>query len=87
MLSRHDPAHPLLWQAERDVLDQALEYRRLRAALLQVARGPLRLCEPQRLTPMAFPLWAERIRGGVHADDWKSRVERMAARLEKAAGR
>lgn len=87
VLSRHDPAHPLLWQAERDVLDQALEYRRLRAALLQAARGPLRLCDTERLTPMAFPLWAERIRGGVHADDWKSRVERMAARLEKAAGR
>ncbi|HEU4669687.1 MAG TPA: ligase-associated DNA damage response DEXH box helicase [Dyella sp.] len=87
VLSRHDPAHPLLWQAERDVLDQALEYRRLRAALLRAARGTLRLHETPRLSPMAFPLWAERIRGGVHADDWKSRVERMAARLEKAAGR
>ncbi|WP_431636810.1 ligase-associated DNA damage response DEXH box helicase [Dyella sp. KULCS107] len=87
VLRQHDPAHPLLWQAERDVLDQQLDYPRLRDALLQAARGVLRYVETPRLTPLAFPLWVERLRGGVHADDWKSRVERMLAQLEKAADR
>lgn len=87
VLRRHDPGHPLLWQAEREVLDQQLDYARLRDCLIRCARGKLLWVETPRLTPLAFPLWVERLRGGVHADDWKSRVERMLATLEKAADR
>lgn len=87
VLRRHDPEHPLLWQAEREVLDQQLDYARLRDCLIRCARGKLLWIETPRLTPLAFPLWVERLRGGVHADDWKSRVERMLATLEKAADR
>lgn len=85
VLRQHDPAHPLLWQAEREVLDQQLDYARLRDALVRIARGELHFVETPRLSPFAFPLWVERLRGGVHADDWKSRVERMRLQLEKAA--
>lgn len=87
VLRQHDPAHPLLWQAEREVLDQQLDYARLRDALVRIARGDLHFVETPRLSPFAFPLWVERLRGGVHADDWKSRVERMRLQLEKAADR
>ena len=86
VLRQHDPTHPLLWQAEREVLEQQLDYPRLRHTLLACARGELLWVDTPRLTPLAFPLWVERLRGGVHADDWKSRVERMLAQLEKAAG-
>lgn len=88
VLRQHDPSHPLLWQAEREVLEQQLDYPRLRDTLIACARGgELLWVETPRLTPLAFPLWVERLRGGVHADDWKSRVERMVAQLEKAADR
>ncbi len=87
VLREHDPQHPLLWQAQREVLDQQLEYPRLRDCLIRSARGEILFVETPRLTPLAFPLWVERLRGGVHADDWKSRVERMLAQLEKAADR
>ena len=87
VLRQHDPDHPLLWQAEREVLDQQLDYPRLRDCLIRCARSRLLWVETPRLTPLAFPLWVERLRGGVHADDWKSRVERMLATLEKAADR
>ncbi len=87
VLRQHDPEHPLLWQAEREVLDQQLDYPRLRDCLIRIARGKILYVEPPRLTPLSFPLWVERLRGGVHADDWKSRVERMLATLEKAADR
>ncbi len=87
VLRQHDPSHPLLWQAEREVLEQQLDYPRLRDTLVACARGELLWVETPRLTPLAFPLWVERLRGGVHADDWKSRVERMVAQLEKAADR
>jgi ATP-dependent helicase Lhr and Lhr-like helicase len=85
VLRRHDPSHPLLWQAEREVLDQQLDFTRLRACLLRVARSRLVWEEPKRLSPLAFPLWVERLRGGIAADDWKSRVERMLATLEAGA--
>lgn len=87
VLRRHDPEHPLLWQAEREVLDQQLDYTRLRHCLVRVARSRLLWNEPKRLTPLAFPLWVERLRGGIAADDWKSRVERMLATLEAGADR
>jgi ATP-dependent Lhr-like helicase len=86
VLRRHDPEHPLLWQAEREVLDQQLDYTRLRHCLVRIARSRLLWNEPKRLSPLAFPLWVERLRGGIAADDWKSRVERMLAKLEAGAG-
>jgi ATP-dependent Lhr-like helicase len=85
VLLRHDPAHPLMWQAEREVLDQQLDYTRLRACLVRCARSTVLWSEPARLTPLAFPLWVDRLRGGLSNDDWKSRVQRMAASLEAAA--
>ncbi|UPG92329.1 ligase-associated DNA damage response DEXH box helicase [Luteibacter aegosomaticola] len=85
VLRRHDPGHPLLWQAEREVLDQQLDFTRLRACLLRIARSQLLWREPKRLSPLAFPLWVERLRGGIATDDWKSRVERMVASLEAGA--
>ena len=85
VLRQHDPHHPLLWQAEREVLDQQLDYPRLRRCLIRCARSDILFTEPRRLSPLAFPLWVERLRGGLHADDWKSRVERMRTQLEKAA--
>ncbi|MET0617932.1 MAG: helicase-related protein, partial [Luteibacter sp.] len=85
VLRRHDPAHPLLWQAEREVLDQQLDYTRLRHCLVRVARSRLLWREPKRLSPLAFPLWVERLRGGIATDDWKTRVERMLGTLEAGA--
>lgn len=85
VLRRHDPGHPLLWQAEREVLDQQLDFTRLRACLLRVGRSTLLWREPKRLSPLAFPLWVERLRGGISTDDWKSRVQRMVATLEAGA--
>jgi ATP-dependent Lhr-like helicase len=43
---------------------------------------------PQRFTPLAFPLWVERIRSQqVSSERWLDRVQRMVAQLEKAAAR
>ncbi|KAG9559398.1 hypothetical protein KCV01_g21516, partial [Aureobasidium melanogenum] len=85
VLRRHDPEHPLLWQADREVLDLHLEVRRLRQALVRMSRSTLLWKELPRLTPLSFPLWVERLRGGISADDWQSRVERMRASLEAKA--
>ncbi len=44
----------------------------------------LMLRQPGRLTPLAFPLWADRLRSRISSEDFEQRVERMLATLEPA---
>ncbi len=81
-----DPANLLLDQARREVLDEQLEVSRLRAALDRLKAMRLILVEPERLTPLAFPLWAERLRTQhVTSEAWSDRVRRMVVALEEEA--
>ena len=82
VLQRHDPGHRLLAQAARDVLEAPLAFTRLRDSLERLAARSLRLASPSTLTPLAFPLWADRMRGSLSTEDWRTRVERAAAKLE-----
>ncbi|AKS41387.1 ligase-associated DNA damage response DEXH box helicase [Wenzhouxiangella marina] len=84
MLSEHDPDNLLLDQARREVLEAEMELSRLRATLERAARQELVLRRPGRLTPLAFPLWADRLRSRVSSEDFERRVERMLAQLEPA---
>ncbi|MBN6152496.1 ligase-associated DNA damage response DEXH box helicase [Xanthomonas sp. AmX2] len=83
VLSRFDPGHLLLVQAEREVLQGEMELTRLAATLHDCAGRTLALRTPRSLTPLSFPLWAESIRGQLSTEDWKARVMRAAAQLER----
>ena len=83
VLQRHDPGHVLLAQAEREVLESQLEVRRLAEALERCRARRLELRRPRGLTPLAFPLWAESVRGQLSTEDWRTRVRRAAEQLEK----
>jgi ATP-dependent Lhr-like helicase len=86
VFQEYDPENLLLEQARREVLEQQLEYRRLASALDRLAANRLVVVETPRLSPLAFPLWAERLRAQyVSSEKWSDRVTRMAARLEEAA--
>jgi ATP-dependent Lhr-like helicase len=85
VLSRHEPDHVLVMQARREVLEQELEIGRLHDTLLDCATRRMRLTRPGRLTPFAFPLWAERMRGKLSFDDWQTRARQLAEQLERAA--
>ncbi|MCW0373212.1 ligase-associated DNA damage response DEXH box helicase [Xanthomonas sacchari] len=87
VLSRFDPEHLLLAQAEREVLQGEMELTRLAATLDDCAARELALHSPRSLTPLAFPLWAESIRGQLSTEDWKARVMRAAAQLEQRHAR
>jgi ATP-dependent Lhr-like helicase len=87
VFQRFDPGNLLLAQARREVLEEQLEAARLRTCLERIARMKLVVVETQRLTPFAFPIWAERLREQVTSEDWESRVRRMVERLEKEADR
>lgn len=82
-----DPDSLLLDQARREVLEQQLELDRLRRTLERIAAQELVLVRPERLTPLSFPLSAERLRAQyVSSERWTQRVQRMALQLERAAG-
>jgi ATP-dependent Lhr-like helicase len=86
VLTRHDEDNELLHQARREVLESQLEIGELRVALEGLARRKLALMDPPRLTPLSFPLWAERLRGEtLSTETWQQRVQQAAERLEKAA--
>ena len=87
VLQRHDPGHMLLEQAEREVFAQQLEVAALRDTLERVRERSIVIHAPRTLTPLSFPLWAESMRGQLSTEDWRERVERAAAQLEKRHGR
>lgn len=81
-----DPENLLLDQARREVLEQQLEVQRLRSALERLAEQRLDSRRTERLTPLAFPLWAERLREQhLTSQSWQERVGKMVMRLEAAA--
>ncbi|MEM7680601.1 MAG: ligase-associated DNA damage response DEXH box helicase [Planctomycetota bacterium] len=87
VFTEFDPDNLLLDQARREVLSRQLELSSLRDALTAIADHRMVVTEPDRLTPLAFPLWAERLRQQhVSSESWRARVQRMAASLEDLAG-
>ena len=87
VLQRYDPDHLLLEQAEREVFAQQLEVDALRSTLERVRHRRIVIHAPRSLTPLSFPLWAESLRGQLSTEDWRARVVRAAAQLEKRHGR
>lgn len=82
-----DPENRLLRQAREEVLERELDVRRMRAVLERIAGESLRIVDCERFSPLAFPLYAERIRGQeLSSEDWVQRVQKMIVQLETAAG-
>lgn len=86
VLSEFDPANMLIDQARREVLDEQLECSRLRAVLEALGLSRLTRIETPRLTPLAFPLWAESLRAQqISSETWESRVRAAIESLEREA--
>jgi len=81
-LTQHDPGHILLEQTHIDVLESQLGMRQLQVALHEIAGQKLRINLRERLSPMAFPLWAERLRESLSNETASERIARMAEVLE-----
>ena len=86
VLRQHDPDHILLTLAEHEVLHDQLDLDSLARALSSCQARTLTLQHPTSLGPLSFPLWAERLRGQLSNEDWKTRVLRAAQQLEKRHG-
>ncbi|MEC8558512.1 MAG: hypothetical protein VXY94_00390, partial [Planctomycetota bacterium] len=69
----------------REVLETQLEYARIEEALVRIAGGPLELRATERVSPLAFPLYAESIRAStVSSEQWSDRVRRLALANQEA---
>ncbi len=86
VLERHDAENLLLLQSRREVLDAQLDFTELRDLLVKLARLHVKVRRPQRMTPLAFPIWADRLQTQtLSTETWRARIEREARRLEKLA--
>jgi ATP-dependent Lhr-like helicase len=86
VLCEHDAGNMLLAQARREVLERHFEFRRLQDTLESLARRDIRVVETTRLSPLAFPIWAEHIQSRLTTQGWLERIADMARELEEAAG-
>jgi ATP-dependent Lhr-like helicase len=86
VLQRHDADNLLLDQSRREVLDAQLNFRELRELLARLAAWHVDVQRPPRLTPLGFPIWADRLQTQtLSTETWRARIEREARRLEKWA--
>jgi ATP-dependent Lhr-like helicase len=87
VFTKYDPENKLLAQSRREVIERQLEVRRLQRALEDAQQMKLILKRTERLTPLAFPLWAMWVQAQVSTEKWADRVKRMAEQLETAANK
>jgi len=85
VLAEHDAANMLLAQARREVVEQQFEFQRLRDTLERITTQDIRIIDTPRLTPLAFPIWAEFIQSRLTTQHWLERITEMAATLEASA--
>jgi len=85
VLCEHDADNMLLAQARREVLEQQFEFRRLHDALAAIGTKEIRIVETARISPLAFPIWAEFVQSRLSTQGWLERITEMARDLETAA--
>ena len=85
VLSEHDADNMLLGQARHEVLERQFDFQRLRAALDRLATLELVIVDTPRISPLAFPLWAEQIQSQLTTQGWLERIMEMARELEAEA--
>ena len=87
VFARYDPGNLLLAQSQREVLERQMDYNRLSETLHALQQRRVVLINTPRLTPLAFPLWADRISHSVGKEDPADVLARMLEELETAAAR
>lgn len=84
---QYDPTNLLLLQSEREVLEQQLEASRLESALQRISSHAILIKTPPKMTPLAFPLWVDKLRERVSSETLADRIRKLQAQLESEASR
>lgn len=82
---KYDPDNGLLRQAEREVLEDALDIARLAEGFERLRDREIVHVALKRCSPLAFPLMVERMRERLTNETLAARIERMTSQLERAA--
>ncbi len=82
VFTKYEPQNMLLEQATREVLESQLEQTRLRATLESLGTKQLLVRQIQSVTPLSYPLFAERLRQQLSSEDLSVRIARMEASME-----
>ncbi len=85
VFTQYDSGNLLLEQSQREVLDFQLEANRMLTALERIAVSRIVIEEPERVTPLAFPLLVDKLRERISSETLADRIARMQAELEQAA--
>ena len=72
-------------QSQREVLERQMDFTRLHETMEAMQHRQIVLKQCDRLTPLAFPLWADRISHSVGTEDPATVLARMLEELETAA--
>jgi len=83
VFEKYDSENLLLIQAKREVLERELELNRMQQKLQEIQSQNFLLNTTEKLTPFAFPLWAESLRTTLSTESWSERVRKMALELEE----
>jgi ATP-dependent Lhr-like helicase len=87
VFAKYDPENLLLAQSQREVLERQMDFTRLATTMKELQKRELVLRRCERLTPLAFPLWADRISHNVGKEDPAVVLANMLTELESAASR
>jgi ATP-dependent Lhr-like helicase len=83
VFSEYEPDHLLLQQAYDEVLDQQLDESRLRRALERINQQEIIVKEVDRFSPLAFPIFVDRLRERLSSEKLLDRIMKMQKELEK----
>ena len=86
VFARYDPDNMLLQQAAREVLERQLEQSRMAIALQRLEQSTILLTNPEKPTPMAFPILVDRLRETVSTESISQRIQKLTVLLETEAG-
>ena len=80
---KYDSENRLLHQAKSELLERQLEQTRLLETFRNIHAHAVKMITTPRLSPFAFPLWAEALHGQVSSESWTDRMALLAAEMEE----
>ncbi|MCP4480722.1 MAG: hypothetical protein GY818_21780, partial [Planctomycetaceae bacterium] len=75
----------LLKQARQEVLEYQLESTRLATALDRIANCQIKITEPPKPSPLAFPILVDRLRMKISSEKLSDRIARLTQQFEVTA--
>lgn len=83
VFERYEPTNRLFLQATREVMENQFEETRLRATLTALQNKILRIAEIPSPSPLAYPLFVERLRQQLSSEKLSDRIRHLEVAMEK----